>query len=120
MIKLQMEQQLKVLKELDDLIIRVDAEGQTGTASAEDVDHLRRYVADMRRACNTAITLKTALIPPKKEKKEDAPATEAKPAKRKSRVKKAESKKETPTVQETTNGMPENAETDDLDLGFLD
>ena len=41
MIKSQMEQQLRVLKELDDLIARSDAEGQTGTASAEDVDHLR-------------------------------------------------------------------------------
>lgn len=69
MIKSQMEQQLKALKELDDLITRADAEGQTGTASAEDVDHLRGYVADMQRACNTAITLETALIPPKKEKK---------------------------------------------------
>ena len=116
----QMKQQLKVLKELDDLITRTDAEGQIGTASAEDIDHLRKYVADMRRACNTAIALETALTPPKKEKKEDAPAAEAKPAKRKSRVKKAKSKEETPTVQETTNGMPENAETDDLDLGFLD
>lgn len=116
----QMKQQLKVLKELDDLITRTDAEGQIGTASAEDIDHLRKYVADMRRACNTAIALETALTPPKKEKKEDAPAAEAKPAKRKSRVKKAKSKEETLTVQETTNGMPENAETDDLDLGFLD
>lgn len=120
MIKSQMEQQLKVLKELDDLIIRADAEVRTGTASAEDVNHLRGYVADMRRACNTAIALETALTPPKKEKKEDVPAAEAKPAKRKSRVKKTKSKEETPTIRETTNGMPENAETDDLDLGFLD
>ena len=65
----QMKQQLKVLKELDDLITRADAEGQIGTASAEDIDHLRKYVADMRRACNTAIALETALTPPKKEKK---------------------------------------------------
>lgn len=114
MVNSQMEQQLKVLKELDDLITRADAEGQTSTASAEDIDHLRKYVADMRRACNTAIALKTALTPPKEEIKEDVPAAEAKPAKRKSRVKKAKSK------EETTNGMPENAETDDLDLGFLD
>ena len=35
MIKSQMEQQLSVLKELDDLIARSDEEGNTGTASAE-------------------------------------------------------------------------------------
>ena len=45
MIKSQMDRQLGVLKELDELITRSDAEGQTGTASAEDVDHLRGYVS---------------------------------------------------------------------------
>ena len=116
MIKQQMDQQLKVLKELDDLIARSDAEGKTGTASAEDVDHLRAYASDMRRACSTAIALETALTPPKEEKKEEAPAAEAKPAKRKSRAKKAEPKTEALPADDP---MPETAEADD-DLSFLD
>ena len=113
MIKSQMDRQLGVLKELDDLLTRSDAEGQTGTASTEDVDHLRGYVADMRRACNVAIALETALTPPKEEKKEEAPAAEAKPAKRKSRAKKVEPAAETPPA-------PETAEAEDVDLSFLD
>nr|DAY40111.1 MAG TPA: hypothetical protein [Caudoviricetes sp.] len=118
MIKPQMNQQLKVLKELDDLIARSDAEGKTGTASAEDVDHLRTYVADMRRACNAAIALETALTQPKAEKKEEEPvAEEKKPAKRKSRAKKDEPKAETPPADAPA---PETAEAEDDDLSFLD
>lgn len=123
MIKSQMEQQLRVLKELDDLITRSDAEGKTGTASTEDVDHLRAYVADMRRACNVAIALETALTPPKEEKKEEkkkepaAQAAEEKPAKRKSRAKKDEPKAETPPADAPA---PETAEAEDDDLSFLD
>ena len=113
MVKSQMEQQLRVLKELDDLIARSDAEVQTGTASAEDVDHLRAYVADMRRACNAAIALETALTPPKEEKKAEPAAEEKKPAKRKSRAKKVEPAAETPPA-------PETAETEADDLSFLD
>lgn len=113
MIKSQMEQQLRVLKELDDLIARSDAEGKTGTASAEDVDHLRTYVADMRRACNAAIALETALTPPKEEKK----AEEKKPAKRKSRAKKVEPVAETLPADVPAPGT---AETEDDDLSFLD
>ncbi|WP_314331157.1 hypothetical protein [Selenomonas noxia] len=113
MIKSQMEQQLRVLKELDDLIARSDAEGKTGTASAEDVDHLRAYASDMRRACSTAIALETALTPPKEEKK----AEEKKPAKRKPRAKKAEPVVETPPADAPA---PETAEAEDDDLSFLD
>ena len=113
MVKSQMDRQLGVLKELDDLITRSDAEGQTGTASAEDVDHLRGYVADMRRACNVAIALETALTPPKEEKKAEPAAEEKKPAKRKSRAKKVEALAETPPT-------PETAEAEDDDLSFLD
>jgi hypothetical protein len=116
MIKSQMEQQLRVLKELDDLIARSDAEGKTGTASAEDVDHLRTYVADMRRACNAAIAIETALTPPKEEKKAE-PAAEEKPAKRKSRAKKTEPKTEALLVDVP---MSETAEAEDDDLSFLD
>ena len=116
MIKSQMDRQLGVLKELDDLLTRSDAEGQTGTASAEDVDHLRGYVADMRRACNVAIALETALIPPKAEKKAE-PAAEEKPAKRKSRAKKAEPKTEAPPADVP---VPEATEAEDDDLSFLD
>ncbi len=116
MIKSQMEQQLRLLKELDDLIVRSDAEGQTGTASAEDVDHLRTYVADMRRACNVAIALEAALTPPKEEKKAE-PATEEKPAKRKSRAKKAEPKTEALPADVL---VPEATEAEDDDLSFLD
>lgn len=120
MIKPQMNQQLKVLKELDDLIARSDAEGKTGTASAEDVDHLRAYTSDMRRACNAAIALETALTPPKTEKKKEEPAAQAaeeKPAKRKSRAKKDEPKAETPPADAPA---PETAEAEDDDLSFLD
>lgn len=119
MVKSQMEQQLRVLKELDDLIARSDAEGKTGTASAEDVDHLRTYTADMRRACNAAIALETALTPPKAKKKEEtaAQAAEEKPAKRKSRAKKDEPKAETPSADAPA---PETAEAEDDDLSFLD
>nr|DAU16200.1 MAG TPA: hypothetical protein [Caudoviricetes sp.] len=116
MIKSQMEQQLRVLKELDDLIVRSDAEGQMGTASAEDVDHLRTYVADMRRACNVAIALETALTPPKEEKKAEQ-AVEEKPAKRKSRAKKVEPAAEAPPAD---TPIPERAEAEDDDLSFLD
>ena len=116
MIKSQMDRQLGVLKELDELIARSDAEGQTGTASAEDVDHLRGYVADMRRACNVAIALETALTPPKEEKKAEQ-AVEEKPAKRKSRAKKAEPKTEALPADVP---MPETAEAEDDDLSFLD
>lgn len=117
MIKPQMDQQLKILKELDDLIARSDAEGKTGTASAEDVEHLRAYASDMRRACNTAIALETALTQPKTEKKEEPTAEEKKPAKRKSRAKKAEPKAETPPVDAPA---PKTAEAEDDDLSFLD
>lgn len=121
MIKSQMDRQLGVLKELDELIARSDAEGQTGTASAEDVDHLRAYASDMRRACNTAIALETALTPPKvekkEEKKEEPAAEEKKPAKRKSRAKKDEPKAETPPADAPA---PETAEAEDDDLSFLD
>lgn len=119
MIKSQMDRQLGVLKELDDLITRSDAEGQTGTASAEDVDHLRGYVADMRRACNVAIALETALTPPKEERKAESTAEE-KPAKRKSRAKKAEPKPEITPEETAPQETPESAETEDLDLSFLD
>lgn len=117
MIKPQMDQQLKVLKELDDLIARSDAEGKTGTASAEDVDHLRAYASDMRRACNAAIALETALTQPKAEKKEEPAAEEKKPAKRKSRAKKMESVAEPPPADMPA---PETAEAEDDDLSFLD
>ena len=117
MIKSQMEQQLRVLTELDGLIARSDAEGKTGTASAEDVDHLRGYVADMRRACNAAIALETALTPPKEEKKAEPTAEEKRPAKRKPRAKKAEPVVETPPADAPAS---ETAEADDDDLSFLD
>lgn len=117
MIKPQMDQQLKILKELDDLIARSDAEGKTGTASTEDVDHLRAYASDMRRACSAAIALETALTQPKTEKKEEPAAEEKKPAKRKSRAKKAEPKAETPPADAPA---PETAEAEDDDLSFLD
>ena len=124
MIKSQMEQQLRVLKELDDLITRSDAEGKTGTASTEDVDHLRAYTSDMRRACNVAIALETALTPPKEEKKEEKkeePAAQAaeekKPAKRKSRAKKVEPVAETPPADVP---VPETSEAEGDDLSFLD
>jgi len=117
MIKPQMDQQLKVLKELDDLIARSDAEGKTGTASAEDVDHLRAYASDMRRACNAAIALETALTQPKAEKKEEPAAEEKKPAKRKSRAKKMEPVAEPPPADMPA---PETAEAEDDDLSFLD
>ena len=117
MIKPQINQQLKMLKELDDMIARSDAEGKTGTASAEDVDHLRAYTSDMRRACNAAIALETALTPPKEEKKAEPAAEEKKPAKRKSRAKKVEPVAETPPADVS---VPETSEAEGDDLSFLD
>ena len=123
MIKQQMERQLTVLKDLDGLLTRAATEGQTGTATAEDVEHLRRYVDDMQRACNTAIALETAL------KKSEAPT------KRKTRAKKTEApepdkadKADAPAPEpdkadklETTTPEPETAaEAEDNDLSFLD
>ena len=118
MIKSQMDRQLGVLKELDDLITRSDAEGQTGTASAEDVDHLRGYVADMRRACNTGIALEAALknlAKPKTTKE----AAEEKPAKRKTRAKKAAEPAPVPEP-DITEAAAESMEPEDDDLSFLD
>ena len=122
MIKGKMEQQLSVLKELDELLAHTDIEGQTGTATVEDVDHLRKYISDMRRACNTAIALETAL------KKAEAPT------KRKTRAKKADTPAPEPDKAEATIPEPDKAdktaapvpepetpvEPEDNDLSFLD
>lgn len=108
MIKGKMEQQLSVLKELDALLVRANTEDPAEAATAEDIEHLRKYVADMRRACNTAIALETV---GKKEEK--------KPAKRKAKAKEAEPTEKKPEKPaEEVN--PENAEAEDDDLGFLD
>lgn len=109
MIKGKMEQQLSVLKELDELITRSDTDGKTGTATAEDIEHLRKYVSDMRRACNTAIALETAGQDEKKSAKRKA----------KTKAKEAEAAEREPEKSaEEVN--PENAEAEDDDLGFLD
>lgn len=107
MIKGKMEQQLSVLKELDTLLVRANTEDQAEAATAEDIEHLRKYVADMRRACNTAIALETAGQDKKKPAKRKAKTKEAEPA---------EKKPEKPA--EEVN--PENAEAEDADLDFLD
>lgn len=103
MIKNQMERQLDVLKELKELVDKADAAETTGDVSAEDIDHLRGYVEDMRRACNVAIALEETLSP-KPEKAETKPAP-----KKKSRPKKK--------VEETP--APASANEDDA-LDFLD
>ena len=112
MIKGKMEQQLSVLKKLDELLARTDIEGQTGTATVEDVEHLRKYISDMQRACNTAIALEAALAANQKEKTEAEAPAEEKPAKRRTRTKKAEPAPKAP--------KEESAEPEDDDLGFLD
>ena len=114
MIKTQMERQIQVLKELDELLTRADIEGQTGTATAEDVEHLRKYVGDMQRACTTAIAIEAAL---KKPAKEDA--DKEKPAKRKTRAKKAEKPAPVPKP-DITEAAAESTEPEDDDLSFLD
>ena len=119
MIKQQMERQLTVLKDLDGLLTRAATEGQTGTATAEDIEHLRRYVDDMRRACDTAIALETTL------KKAEAPT------KRKTRAEKADTPAPEPDKAEATIPEPDKAEAtipepetpaepEDNDLSFLD
>lgn len=122
MIKPQMERQLTVLRDLDGLLTRADTEEQTGTATAEDIEHLRKYISDMRRACNTAIALETAL------KKAEAPT------KRKTRAKKADTPAPEPDKAEATIPEPDKAdktaapvpepetpaEPEDNDLSFLD
>lgn len=112
MIKSKMEQQLGVLKELDELITRSDTDGKTGTATAEDIEHLRKYISDMRRACDTAIAIEAALAANQKEKAEAEAPAEEKPTKRKTRTKKTEPAPEAP--------KEEPAEPEDDDLGFLD
>ena len=116
MIKGKMEQQLSVLKELDELLARTDIEGQTGTATVEDVDHLRKYVGDMQRACTTAIALEAALKKPAKPETTKE-AAEEKPAKRKTRAKKAEKPAPEPDI---TEAAAESTEPEDDDLSFLD
>lgn len=118
MIKQQMERQLTVLRDLDGLLTRADAEGQTGTATVEDVDHLRKYISDMQRACNTAIALEAALKKPaKSEPVKDA--AEEKPAKRKTRAKKAAEPAPVPEP-DITEAAAESTEPEDDDLSFLD
>ena len=117
MIKGKMEQQLSVLKELDELLARTDIEGQTGTATVEDVDHLRKYVGDMQRACNTAIAIEAALKKPAKTEPAKEDADKEKPAKRKTRAKKAEKPAPEPGK---TEAATESTEPEDDDLSFLD
>lgn len=117
MIKQQMERQLQVLKELDELLTRADIEGQTGTATAEDVDHLRKYTSDMQRACNTAIAIEAALKKPAKTEPAKEDADKEKPAKRKTRAKKAEKPAPEPDI---TEAAAESTEPEDDDLSFLD
>ena len=118
MIKQQMEQQLTVLRDLDGLLTRADAEGQTGTATAEDVEHLRKYVGDMQRACTTAIALEAALKKPAKPETTKE-AAEEKPAKRKTRAKKAAEPAPVPEP-DITETAAESTEPEDDDLSFLD
>ena len=99
MIKGKMEQQLSVLKELDELITRSDTDGKTGTATTED----------MRRACDTAIAIEAALAESQKEK----------PAKRKTRAKKAAEPAPVPEP-DITEAAAESTEPEDDDLSFLD
>lgn len=118
MIKGKMEQQLSVLKELDELLARTDIEGQTGTATVEDIDHLRKYVGDMQRACTTAIALEAALKKPAKPETTKK-AAEEKPAKRKTRAKKAAEPAPVPEP-DITEAAAESTEPEDDDLSFLD
>lgn len=109
MIKGKMEQQLSVLKELDELITRSDTDGKTGTATTEDIEHLRKYISDMRRACDTAIAIEAALAESQKEK----------PAKRRTRAKKASEPAPVPEP-DITEAAAESTEPEDDDLSFLD
>lgn len=118
MIKGKMEQQLSVLKELDELITRSDTDGKTGTATAEDIEHLRKYISDMRRACDTAIAIEAALKKPAKSEPVKDTAEE-KPAKRKTRAKKAAEPAPVPEP-DITEAAAESTEPEDDDLGFLD
>lgn len=119
MIKQQMERQLTVLRDLDGLLTRAAAEGQTGTATAEDVDHLRKYTSDMQRACTTAIALEAALKKPAKPETTKEDADKEKPAKRKTRAKKAAEPAPVPEP-DITEAAAESTEPEDDDLSFLD
>ena len=107
MIKNQMDNQLRVLKELKELIDKADAAETTGNVSAEDIDHLRGYAEDMWRACKVAIALEE-MLSPKQEK------TTAKPEEKPAPKKKSRPKKK---VEETP--APASANEDDT-LDFLD
>ena len=111
MIKHQMNSQLGVLKELQNLIDKADAAEATGDVSAEDIDHLRGYVEDMRRACKVAIALEEMLSP--KQEKAAAKSEEKSAPKKKSRPKKK--------AEETPAPAPAPAPADEDDaLDFLD
>ena len=119
MIKGKMEQQLSVLKELDELITRSDTDRKTGTATTEDIEHLRKYISDMRRACDTAIAIEAALAANQKEKAEAEAPAEEKPAKRRTRAKKTSEPAPVPEP-DITEAAAESTEPEDDDLSFLD
>ena len=52
-----MDQQLKALKDLEDLIEHNENQEQTHGLEQEDIDSLKDYVAGMKQACSTAKTL---------------------------------------------------------------
>lgn len=108
MIKSQMEQQLKILEELSELVNKAEATGNVSNVTKEDMQHLRGYIGDMQRACRTAIAIKEALKPLATEA---AKPTEA--PKRKARTKKLVTKKEAAPE-------PQKAQPEDADLSFLD
>ena len=108
MIKHQMEQQLKVLEELSDLVNKAETAGNVDNVTKEDTQHLRGYIKDMQRACKTAIAIEEALKPSTTEavKPSETP-------KRKTRTKK-------PVAQKEVAPEPQKAQTEDADLSFLD
>ena len=122
-----MDQQLRVLKHLGELIDDCEDRMVFGEASEDDIRHLRGYCADMARAAEVAKKLTAALAPiykeedeqkkaeEEKKKKEEAAAKRSEAAKKAAATRKAKEEKK---AEEPDEDSSEESGDDDAD--FLD
>ena len=88
-----MDQQLRVLEKLENLIEDCDDRMTYGEAKEADVQHLREYCADMRRAAETAKALAKAIAPVYKEEDDKRKAEDEKKKKDEAAAKRSEAAK---------------------------
>jgi hypothetical protein len=106
-----MGQQLKAIKDLEDLIAHNKEQGGCASVAAENIEILESHVTNMKISCDTALTLAKHYGGKAKEEAKpagEAQSGEAAPRSKRNSAKKQEAPKEEP---------PEN---DDDDLDFLD